>query len=484
MKIIIVGGGNAAWMSAFILKTHFKFHQIVVLDNDKNEILGVGESTTGVFSHLINSQDYNISLPEFLKECDATHKLGIKFIGWNDKNNIFYGPIDGSVTGTHFFDSAFYYSIFENKNVLQASHLGKLINHKSTAFFKNDYPDCLGTVAYHFDTYKTKELFKKKSINLGVIHENFSAIDAQINIEGDIKSVVLDDGRIIEADFFIDASGFSRFFTKYLKNEFISYEESLPVNSALPFIENHSIVNNVESVTIAKTMSSGWMWMIPTKNKMGCGYVYCDKFISDDDALKEIEKVIGRKVNPYKKIKFKTGRLKDFWVKNCLFVGPSASFLEPLESTSIHTTLMQIYKFVDKYLRFDKKTTCLNSNIIQYNEYFSKMVDSFADFISCHYAGGKTNTEFWKVIKIRENTKNIIELSENRCVFNNDFNSDWGFAGNPLWSYILHGTDHINKKFLKQFYNWKPNFYEWGKNEYQNDNIEIKKFMSNKSFFN
>lgn len=483
MKIIIVGGGNTAWLSAFILKTHFPFHQIIVLDSSKNEILGVGESTTGVFSHLLHSEQYNISISEFLEKCDATHKLGIKFIGWNDRNKIFYGPIDGSVTGTHFFDSALYYSIFENKDVLQASKLGILINSKSTAFLKNHYPDCLKTAAYHFDTHKTNIFFKQKSINLGVIHENFSAIDAQMNDIGDIKSVVLDDGRVIEADFFIDATGFSRFFTKYLKNEFISYEDYLPVNSALPFIEDHSIVKFVESVTTAKTMSSGWMWMIPTKNKMGCGYVYCDKFISDDDALEEIKKVTNKDVNPYKKIKFKTGRLKDFWVKNCLFVGPSASFLEPLESTSIHTTLMQIYKFADKCLRFDKKTTCLNANILQYNEYFSKLVDSFADFISCHYSGGKTNTEFWKSIKIRENTKNIIELSKNRCVFDNDFNSEWGFAGNPLWSYILYGTDNMSKENLKQLYKWKPHLYEWGKTAYRNNDVDVKNFISNKNFF-
>ena len=483
MKIVIVGGGNAAWMSAFILKTHFSFHNIIVLDNTKNEILGVGESTTAVFSHLLHSQDYSISVSEFLEECDATQKLGIKFIGWNDKNKVFYGPIDGSRTSTNFFDSAFYYSIFKDKNVLMASRLGTLISQNSTAFFKNNFPNSLTSVAYHFDTYKTNSFFKKKSINLGVVHENFSAIDAQIDDNGDIKSVVLENNRIIEADFFIDASGFSRFFTKYLKTEFISYENYLPVNSALPFIEDHSIVKTVESVTTARTMSSGWMWMIPTKNKMGCGYVYCDKFISDDEALKEIQKVVGREVNPYKKIKFKTGRLKDFWVKNCLFIGPAASFLEPLESTSIHTTLMQIYKFADKCLRLNKKTTCLEANIIQYNNYFSRMVDSFADFISCHYSGGKNNTEFWKSIKIRENAKNIIELSEGRCVFDNDFNYEWGFAGNPLWSYILHGTGHTRKQAIKEFYDWKFQFYELGKSEYQKNDIEIKNFISNKNYF-
>jgi tryptophan halogenase len=160
----------------------------------------------------------------------------------------------------------------------------------------------------------------------------------------------------------------------------------------MPFLLQFEEDEKIEPLTTAWALSSGWMWMIPTQERYGCGYVFDDRFISHEEAQKEVETKLGKQIEPIRFLKFDTGRLDSFWNKNCLSVGLSAAFAEPLEATSIHSTILQLNSFIFDYLK-DTKEQTLNSGMINiYNRRISKMYDNYAQF---EYA---FKYEVWKII--------------------------------------------------------------------------------------
>jgi Tryptophan halogenase len=245
---------------------------------------------------------------------------------------------------------------------------------------------------------------------------------------------------------------------KKLENPWISYREYLPVNSAMPFLLKYEKDETPEPWTTAWAQSSGWMWQIPTAERKGCGYVFCDQFISADKAQEEIETSLGKKIEPIRILKFDTGRLKDAWIRNCLAIGLCSAFAEPLEATSIHSTIIQLLNFVFEYLKGTKEQTCNLGSINIYNKRTSHMYDDFKDFLNIHYMGNRKDSEFWKYISTgktqTENTKDILEMCKHKLPSNKDFNqyiggTDWG-----LYSYVLFGINRIPADILNSEYKW------------------------------
>ena len=170
--------------------------------------------------------------------------------------------------------------------------------------------------------------------------------------------------------------------------------------------------DNYINYTLAWAQKSGWMWQIPTQERIGAGYVYCDQFITPDQAQEEIEKVLGQKIEPRRDIKFNSGRLEKYWVKNCLAIGLSSGFLEPLEATSIHSTLVQLILFATEYL---KKEMDFNDNdkISDFNNRIGRQFDDFKTFLNMHYVSKRRDSKFWEYVAdecISDETKKFINL--------------------------------------------------------------------------
>ena len=134
------------------------------------------------------------------------------------------------------------------------------------------------------------------------------------------------------------------------EEEWISYAEHLPVNRALPFSVAHEESASIPSYTHAWALSAGWLWQIPTQERLGCGYAYCDDFIGPDEAQAEVEAALGYPIEPWGDIRIASGRFRRLWIKNCVAIGLSGVFSEPLESTSIHGQLVQLLVLVQEYL--------------------------------------------------------------------------------------------------------------------------------------
>jgi len=498
MKIIIVGGGTAGWLAALFISKIKPEHSITVIESSNIGIIGAGEGSTGLLTDVITNRiwDFGCDHDKFLKETGATLKYGIKHIDWTSKKNFYYGPLDGTISSTSIPDGAFAYqhSIDKLSPLHTSSEMGLLLETgKSNVDFASkkfvNYHHAL-----HFDAHLVGKYFKKLVLSDNKTkHIDSEVVDIKLKDNGFIDSVYLSNQDTIFGDFFIDASGFSRILMKKINADWVSYKKHLPVNSAIPFILDY---NNEDPApyTTAWAQSAGWMWQIPTLSRKGCGYVFCDEFITADEAHKEIEKKLNCQVTPLRVLKFDTGRLENTWVNNCLAIGLSAAFAEPLEATSIHSTIVQISKFTFECLKPSIELTINRGTIKNYNNKINKMYDDFKDFLVLHYMGGRTDSEFWKYIT-NGNTKTefvdiILEMSKSKLPTANDFNQYYGAAGWPLWAWVLAGTNNLSPTVSKSELDWNifnfGNYREAAKKElesWQNDYIKsLDKNLSYKEF--
>lgn len=451
MKIAIVGGGTAGWLAALMIKkVQQESHDVVVIESEKIGIIGAGEGSTGYLTDIIqgNTWDYGCNEADFFRETNATVKLGILHRDWKQLDHEYIAPLDGAAVSTTGTDYLLMHALLNDHPMHAVSDDGYYIEKNWSSFFwENGKIDNTKSHAYHFDGHLVGKYFKK------VCGDSVKTIDAQVvdvalSQNGYIESVKLDDGQIVEADFFIDASGFAKLFSKKLDVPWISYSDFLPVDTAIPFILPPE--EEIAPVTTAWAQKYGWMWMIPIQNRRGCGYVYDGSFISEDEAKKEIEQQLGHEIDPIKVIKFDTGRQAELWKKNCLFIGLSAAFAEPLEATSIHSTIMQLNSFVFHYLKDTRDETCNTGCVNRYNRKMGSMYDDFKDFLSVHYAGKRTDSEFWKMMSSGERlspmAKDIIDMQKTKIVSPNDLDHYFGYAGAALYNWVLAGLGYIGKE--------------------------------------
>tara|TARA_B110000503_G_scaffold38048_1_gene62410 strand:+ start:210 stop:1694 length:1485 start_codon:yes stop_codon:yes gene_type:complete len=453
MKIVIVGGGTAGWLAALMISKLKPEHTVTCIESSKIGIIGAGEGSTGALTNIIQNVmwDFGIDEQDFIKECDATIKLGIKHIGWGpDINKSYYGPIDGTPTGGQEADVIFQHALgHRDQEFLHLStELGYKIHHN-----KNSFADHEGNHAYHFDAHKVGQYFKK--VCTDVKHIDSEVKDVIIDSEqGWVTSLNLTDGQTISGDMFIDASGFNRVLISAVGGKWKSYKEQLPVNSALPFILPYEEDEIIEPVTNAWAQNNGWCWNIPTLNRRGCGYVFSDNFVTADQAHAELEQTIGKKVDPIRLIKFDSGRQENLWIKNVLSIGLSAAFAEPLEATSIHTTIFQLKHFILGALGQGREDTCNKGQVDAYNITNAHLYDGLKDFLVAHYTCGRKDTEFWKHINSGATStdfvKSIHEICKVRVPNYTLFPRHEGSAGWPLWGFVLAGTGKLTDTVAQQ----------------------------------
>lgn len=447
MKIVIVGGGTAGWLAALMISKIRPEHTVTCIESSKIGIIGAGEGSTGSLTNIVQNEMWNLGCNEqdFIKECDATIKLGIKHIGWNkDINKFYYGPIDGTPTSNDRSDLIFQHALgYRDQDLLHIStELGYKIQHN-----KNSFVEPAGNHAYHFDAHKVGQYFKK--ISNTVKHIDSEVNDVILNSEsGYVEKLNLSNGETIDGDMFIDASGFNQVLMKAVGGKWKSYKDNLPVNSALPFLLPYEDDEVIEPVTNAWAQNNGWCWQIPTKNRRGCGYVFCDDFVTPDQAHAELEQTLGRKIEPIRLLKFDSGRQERLWIKNVLSIGLCAAFAEPLEATSIHTTIFQLKHFIFSCLSQTAQETCNDGQVENYNNVNGHLYDTMKDFLVAHYTCGRNDTEFWKHIDSgatkTDFVKSIHEVCKHRVPNATLFPRQEGSAGWPLWSFVLSGTGALS----------------------------------------
>ena len=453
MKIVICGGGTTGWLSALYLCSFAPENDYTLIESSSIGTIGVGEGSTGLFRELISGLykygDIGIDEHDFIINTETVPKLGINFKNWGSKSYV--SPIDGSVTASEFPDWASLIAIsrgddstFPTRQGIRGS-LGKIpyinINHLSSSGTPNQGG------AYHFNGIKVAEYFKKfiledKKFPLKVFDSEIVSLSKKNNI---ISEIELKDKNILtDIDLVIDCLGLNSIFSKEMNRGWVDYSKYLPVNSALVFKRSNDDLENTLAYTDAIAMKNGWMFQIPVGSRYGCGYIYSDSFCSDADAEEEL-KDMGYDTSQSRKIKFSSGRLKEMWKGNVVAMGLSSGFLEPLQATSLHTTICHLELLCRNYLT-TQNIKKLSHQAKHYNKKASTFFDDFSDFISLHYQCDRKDTEFWKYVTRHptKNTKVILDLCKTRLPNRDDYPLYSGSSAD-LWNSTIHGLGLVSK---------------------------------------
>ena len=421
--IKIIGGGSAGWMSAATLISQFPNKQITLIESPNIATVGVGEST---IAHISNWMSLlGIKDEDFMSYCNASYKLAIRFENFYRKDSgHFYYPFGEPLTRNgglnDWYFKKFLYpdtpvsdyadSLYSNMALVNQNKMFRNENRTLPFNFKQDS-------AYHFDATKFGQWLKEHyCLPRGVKHILSEVKDVKVNDDVGVEYIVLDDGSKIKADLFIDCTG-SRalLIDKALKEPFNSFEDALPNNSAwstkMPYTDKK---NELVNYTNCSAIGNGWVWTIPLWSRIGTGYVYSDKYISDDDALKEFKNYLKRKTKEdihlleYKKIRMRCGIHKRIWVKNVCAIGMAAGFIEPLESSGLYTVHQFLLALV-RTLQRDCRVSQWDRDV--YNTETVTDFLEFMEFVSIHFAlSHRDDTEYWRDIMNRSYSKDLTNM--------------------------------------------------------------------------
>ncbi|MBX7541221.1 tryptophan halogenase family protein [Qipengyuania sphaerica] len=398
-SIVIVGGGSAGWMTAAALSSLLKPKdvRITLVESEEIGTVGVGEATIPDIRNF--NRILGIPEDEFMKATNATFKLGIEFRNWGKKGDTYFHPFGvhgADMQGIDFHQFWLHARQHGDRAPLQdysicsvAAAAGKF-SHPT-----GDPRSALSQLryAYHFDATLYAKYLRAYAEKNGVIRIEGKVQDVQLQPEsGGIQSIRLESGQEIEGDFFFDCTGFrSLLMAQKLGVGFRDWSHWLPCDSAQVAPCEHDGPPLPYTRSTAKI--AGWQWCIPTQTRLGNGHVYCSKFISDDDARQSLmEDLPGKALAEPRKLGFTTGHLEEFWTKNCIAVGLSAGFLEPLESTSIYLIQIGISKFISLY------PDASLSPIVrkEYNRQISLSFEQVRDFLILHYyLNERVGDPFW-----------------------------------------------------------------------------------------
>lgn len=390
MSIGIVGSGTAGLTTALFLRKAFPHTSITVVSSSKIGIIGVGEGSTEHWRQFMEVCD--IPTEEMISNSSATHKYGIRFENWTEHTPDYFhsvgSPDDIFAHGIY----ATYLSFFENSKLLtsQTSSIGLVTNkiprqnlHKTTNQF-------------HFDTYKLNDYLTCLCFNRMIKFIDSSVKEVDINAEnGCIESVETEHGERISADFWIDATGFQRVLMNKLENtKWSSFSPYLLTDSAIAFPTESDPNKQIRPYTRARAATSGWVWEIPTQDRRGNGYVYSSRHITEEQAIAEVENMCGYAApESPRTFKYDAGFLEKQWVKNCVAVGLASAFVEPLEATSIGTSLVQARLIIENVASY----TLGNEHMQKaYNKKITETMRNILSMIRLHYISDRTDTSFWE----------------------------------------------------------------------------------------
>lgn len=468
-SILIVGGGTAGLISALILKKHLDISVDVVYSKNIG-IIGVGEGSTEHFKEFMDF--VGINQYDLIKECDATYKSGIMFKDWGAKD-YFHSVIGNFNIKAAQYSYVYAKQISERSNYLTFDYLWKnkietwYLN-KEDEFFCNQY---------HFNTHKLNEYLIKLAIknDIKIYEDDIEKIN--LNNQGEIDNLQGQHSKY-DYDFYIDATGFKRLLLKELGYEWNSFNKFLKMNSAIVFQTEDE--DNYNLWTLAKAMSAGWLFRIPVWGRYGNGYIFNKDYIDETDAVVEIENYLGKKIEIGKRFSFDPGCVKNAWIKNCCAIGLASNFVEPLEASSIGTSIQQSFLLMHLLQNYTE------SSIKKYNKSFSDIMENIRDFVILHYITDKRSSDFWIDIAKLELPSSLsdklIRWRANLPI-NEDFNemSDYILFRADNFTLVMDGLDLFDRQSIYQEYQSKNQSL---KNRAEEQIYRLKNIDNNSKFIN
>ncbi|MCU8085916.1 tryptophan halogenase family protein [Shewanella sp. SM21] len=480
-KIIILGGGTAGWMAAAALANNpvFAAIELCLVESDNIGTIGVGEGST---PHLKRFMDnLGISEKDWMEQCHASYKTGIDFINWNGDGQQYFHPFycQMDVKPAEVF--------FINANARRRGH-GSAV--KPDAFFSsgvlakhnlsprpNKALPSTNEYGYHFDATELANYLKEYACQRGVKHLIGDVIEVSTTQNQHIDALMLANGERLNADFFIDASGFSaKLIHKTLGVPFQSFANELLNDSAVTvpvpalmdttqtqqtqMLQAQALQTQAQQAkyhTRATALSAGWLWQIPLTHRLGNGYVYSSRHLSANAAAKELLHSVNLPESTQVRfLKLRVGVSDKAWHNNVLAIGLAQSFIEPLEATSIMMTQFTLERFMSLFERYqlNKQAETLSRQTL--NQAVMQLVLGIKDYIQAHYVTSQRSEPYWvaaRKVAISQRLTQLLQAwyqGEDFDLLLYQYDQQLAYF-RPSWYALLAGMDYHDPELKRPF---------------------------------
>nr|WP_315258942.1 tryptophan halogenase family protein [uncultured Duganella sp.] len=452
-SITVVGGGSAGWMAATALATYLgKGASIRLIESEEIGIVGVGEASVPHI-RLFNGQWLGIDEAEFVKRTQGTIKLGIQFNDWGRIGDSYihgFGAIGRSMGPLPFHQ--FWLKLFQSGRAAPiGAYTPQTVMAPQGKFAPRDHNAAPGSpladiaYAYHFDATLYARYLRELAEQRGVQRIEGKIVSVQQRADdGFIESVTLESGQVVDGELFIDCSGFRGLLIEQtLKTGYIDWSHWLPCDSALAVPS--AGVDPITPYTRASAQKAGWQWRIPLQHRIGNGYVYSSKYISDDEAAATLlANLDSEALAEPRQLRFTTGMRRKFWNKNVVALGLASGFLEPLESTSIYLAQSGITRLLSMFPQRDFNPLLMD----RYNQESAFEYERVRDFLILHYnATERNDTPFWdycRTMSIPDSLREAVDLfRSNGCYFRNGDD----FFALPSWVQVMLGQGIVPQSY-------------------------------------
>ncbi|MDX1626174.1 MAG: tryptophan halogenase family protein [Wenzhouxiangellaceae bacterium] len=435
-KTVIVGGGTAGWMAASALARTFGHElEIELIESEAIGTVGVGEATIPPI------KNFNLLLEldeaDFLRAVGGTYKLGIEFENWGELGESYFHPF--APHGIDTWAAQFHHYWLRARRLGETAPLDDFSLETRMAR-ENLFGNRTGrpaNYAYHFDAAGYAKLLRGLSEKMGVTRTEGKVVDvAQDGESGAIESVRLEDGRTIAGDLFIDCTGFrALLIERTLGAGWEDWSQWLRSDRAIA-VQTEATAPPAP-YTRSTARSCGWQWKIPLQHRVGNGLVYCSDYLDEDAATQMLlDNLEGRALTDPRPIRFRTGRRLEQWNRNCVSLGLSSGFLEPLESTSIHLIQNSIIRLIKMFPRRRVE----QSSIDQFNRETRAEIEYIRDFIILHYhVNQRSDAQYWidlREMEIPDSLRHKIELFSNNGMIFRDNNE---LFSEVSWTSVMVG---------------------------------------------
>lgn len=436
-KVLIVGGGTAGWMTANLMLAAWAEQgvQIALIESPDIGTIGVGEGSTPVLKRFFTMA--GIPEREWMPACNATYKAGIRFTGWSSRPGYesyfhpFFSTFDeqpiqtflsdanrhrhNQVSGVH-PDPYFFTSQIASDKLSPRPELDQLRN-------QIDY-------GYHFDSGLLGEFLRKYAVKKGLRYIRDHVETVALDDDGNISQITTRGSGALSADLYVDCTGFSGLLIKEALGErLISFKNNLFNDSAMTVQTPLDTSAPIAPETRSDALSAGWVWNIPLFNRCGNGYVYSSGFLSRDAAETEFRTHLGllEADVTVRHLSMPVGRIENHWKHNCVAVGLSQGFIEPLEATALMTTQLTI----ENIISFLSRTANINQSLRNtFNANVNNVIEGIRDYIVAHFMmNSRDDTDYWRSCRNDSQLSEALDSLLRAWHSNADFQAELGRQG-------------------------------------------------------
>jgi tryptophan halogenase len=469
-KLLIVGGGTSGWMAASYLSRALQNVEVTVVESERIGTIGVGEAT---FSTVKLFFDFlGLRERDWMPHCSAAYKMAIRFVDWTQAKGHFYHPFQRLETAAGVGADRWWLKLKRGQQPFDYACFG--VPHLCDAMRSPRYLD--GTVfddrvheffdeaaappnsmmsrhsvqypyGYHFNAAELARFLQGQATARGVKRIVDDVVDVQLGPDGAIAAVRTKGHGALTADLYIDCTGFrGLLLNQALSEPFISFNDTLLNDRAVAIqVPRDCERDGIRPYTTAQAHDAGWSWNIPLYGRDGTGYVYSSKFIDKEEAEREFRAFLGPAADgcAANHIQMRIGRSRNSWVKNCVAIGLSSGFVEPLESTGIFFIQHGIEELVE---HFPKSNVFDDRLVASYNRSIAECIDGVREFLTIHYcASDRVDTPFWRATKqiaVPESLRERLALWKSQLPGPRTIYSKYHGFEAYSWSVMLLGVGH------------------------------------------